>query len=60
MAAVRISLVKPKREQSREEEVANNVSHGIGLVASLLATPPLLMHTAQRGATGTLSGISFS
>lgn len=49
---MRISLVKPKREQSREEEVANSVSHGVGLVAVLLATPPLLMRAAQRGDPG--------
>jgi hemolysin III len=46
---VRITLVKPKREQSRSEEIANSVSHGVGLVAALLATPPLLIQAAQRG-----------
>lgn len=56
---MRISLVKPKREQSREEEVANSVSHGIGLVAALLATPPLLRHAVRRGDGGFLIGASL-
>jgi hemolysin III len=52
-------LVKPKREQSREEEVANSVSHGIGLVAALLATPHLINHAVERGDGGFLIGASI-
>ena len=56
---MKIALAKPKREQSRQEEIANSVSHGIGLVAALLATPSLLMHAAQRGDGGYLVGASL-
>ena len=55
---VRISIVKPKREQSRREEIANSVSHSVGLVAALLATPPLLMQAAQHGDDGFIIGAS--
>lgn len=55
---MQIALAKPKREQSREEEVANSVSHGIGLVAALLATPHLIRHAVERGDGGFLIGAS--
>ena len=48
----------PKRSQSRREEIANSVSHGIGLVAALLATPPLIRQAVQRGDGGFIVGVS--
>lgn len=36
------------RVQSRPEEVANSLSHGLGLVAALVGAPVLLVHAAQR------------
>lgn len=54
-----ISLAVPKREQSRGEEIANSISHGIGLVAALVATPFLIMQAAQRGDTGFIVGGSL-
>ena len=56
---MRTALAKPKREQSREEEVANSVSHGIGLGAALLATPHLIRHAVERGDGGFLIGASL-
>ena len=56
---MRTSFVKPKREQSRNEEIANSVSHGVGLVAALLATPPLIMRAVQRGDGGFIIGASI-
>lgn len=50
-----ISLPVPKREQSRGEEIANSISHGMGLVAALIGTPFLIMHAAH-GDAGFLVG----
>jgi hemolysin III len=47
------------REQSRGEEIANSISHGIGLVAALGATPYLVMHTVRHGDTGLIVGVSL-
>jgi len=49
---VRILLAGPKREQSPAEEIANSISHGIGLVAALVGTPFLIMHAIRHGDTG--------
>ena len=46
------------REQSRREEFANSVSHGIGLVAALAATPFLISHALQHGDAGFVVGTS--
>lgn len=54
-----ISLAVPKREQSRGEEIANSISHGIGLIAALVATPLLIMHAVRRGDTGFIVGASL-
>ena len=39
----------PRWTQSREEELANSISHGIGLVAALIATPVLLLAARNAG-----------
>ncbi|MCO6442063.1 MAG: hemolysin III family protein [Nitrococcus mobilis] len=54
-----ISLALPKREQSRGEEIANSISHGIGLVGVLVATPFLFMHALRRGDTAFMVGTSL-
>ncbi len=41
--------VAPKREQSQAEEIANSISHGVGLVAALVGTPFLILHAARHG-----------
>ena len=56
---VSISWANPKRVQSRGEEIANSVSHGIGLVAVLLATPYLLLQAVQRGDARFFAGASI-
>lgn len=48
-----------RREQSRGEELANSISHGIGLVAALLATPFLIMQAAERGDGGFIFGATL-
>jgi hemolysin III len=55
---VSISLAVPKREQSRGEEIANSISHAIGLVAALVATPFLVLRAVRRGHTGFIVGAS--
>jgi hemolysin III len=42
-------LVVPERPQSLGEEVANSVSHGIGLLLALAAFPILVIATLRRG-----------
>jgi hemolysin III len=56
---VSIRLEVPKREQSRGEEIANSISHGIGLAAALVATPFLVVHAIRRGDTGFIVGASL-
>ena len=56
---MKISLAALKREQSRGEEIANSVSHGIGLVAALVASPLLILHAVRRGDTGFIVGASI-
>ena len=55
---MRILLADPKREQSQAEEIANSISHGIGLVAALVGAPFLIMHAARHGDTGFIVGTS--
>lgn len=55
-------LISPpvaEREQSRGEEIANSISHGIGLVAALVATPILIMQAARQGSTGFIFGTTL-
>lgn len=56
---MKISLAALKREQSRREEIANSVSHCIGLVAALVASPLLILHAVRRGDTGFIVGASI-
>jgi len=46
---VRILVAGPQREQSPREEIANGISHGMGLAAALVGTPFLIMHAARTG-----------
>jgi hemolysin III len=39
----------PKREQTRAEELANSISHGLGLVAALVGIPFLVAASARHG-----------
>lgn len=46
----------PKREQTRGEEIANSVSHGIGVLLALIACPFLLIRADQSESTAFLVG----
>jgi hemolysin III len=47
-----------ERPQSRGEEIANSVSHGIGLLAALAAFPVLVTSVLQRGDLAAVVGAS--
>src|SRR5207249_5556351 len=46
----------PRWTQSRGEELANTISHGIGLVAALIGTPVLLLAARHAGSGGFFVG----
>jgi hemolysin III len=46
----------PRWTQSRGEELANTISHGIGLVAALIGTPVLLLAARDAGRAGFFVG----
>ncbi len=50
---------RPKREQSQAEEIANSISHGIGLAAALGGTPFLIVDAAKRGSPAFIVGTSI-
>ena len=56
---MKIALTPLKREQSRAEEIANSVSHGIALVAALVASPLLILHAVRLGDAGYIVGASI-
>lgn len=45
-------MQKIKREQSLSEEIANSISHAVGLIAAIAATPLLLSQAARHGHSG--------
>jgi hemolysin III len=49
----------PEPAQSSSEEIANAVSHGIGLLAILAATPFLLLAASRHGAVGSVLGAAL-
>lgn len=51
-------LELPERPQSLGEEIANSVSHGLGLLAGLAAFPVLVIVAQQRGTTAGIVGSS--
>ena len=57
--AVRRPLALPEREQSRGEEIANSISHGLGLLAALVASPFLVMRAVQHGDLRFTVGVSI-
>jgi len=47
-----------ERAQSRGEEIANSVSHGVALLASMTAAPVLVLSAVHRGDVGRIAGAS--
>ncbi len=50
--------VRSKRIQSRGEELANSLSHGLGLIAALVATPFLVLQAVRQGDAAFIVGAS--
>ena len=46
----------PEWDQSRPEEIANSISHGLGLAAAIVATPFLCVAAARQGNAAFLIG----
>ncbi len=50
-----------RRAQSLGEEIANSISHGVGLLAAVVVAPVLIADAAQRGgATGVIGASVFA
>jgi hemolysin III len=49
----------PERRQSMGEEIANSVSHGVGLIAGALAAPLLILAAVRRGEPAFVVGASI-
>ncbi|MFH1266886.1 MAG: hemolysin III family protein [Planctomycetota bacterium] len=52
------SLASSDRAQSRGEEIANSVTHGLALLAALIATPILVLSAIRHGDTAGIVGAS--
>lgn len=52
-------LAHPDREQTTGEEIANSVTHGLGLAAALVSIPFLLQHAARVGDVSFIVGASI-
>ena len=52
------TLAMVERPQSFGEEIANSVSHGVGLLATVVATPVLIIAAVQRGGAEGIVGAS--
>ena len=48
-----------QRAQSRKEEIANSLSHGLGLIAALVATPFLVLAAVRHGSASYIVGVSI-
>jgi len=49
---------KNHSEQTRKEEVANAISHGVGAVAAIVAAPFLVYYTVHHGTALAVAGVS--
>jgi len=54
-----VDLPDPERPQTLGEEIANAISHGLGLVAAALAAPILIAAAGRQGGMGLLVGSSI-
>lgn len=54
-----MALAAIMRPQSKNEEMANSLSHGLGLVAAIVGTPFLIIHAARFGDAAFIVGASI-
>lgn len=52
-------LAAARRAQSRGEEIANSLSHGLALVVAMIGTPFLILHAVRQGNVGFIVGASI-
>lgn len=52
------TLASHEREQTRGEEIANSVSHGVGFLAAVAASPVLIFSAVQHGSFAGIVGAS--
>jgi hemolysin III len=52
--------IRVEPRQSLGEEIANSVSHGVGLLAALAVTPLLIVHAAAHGAAAVVGASVFA
>ncbi len=55
---MRSILPNHKREQLKGEEIANSISHGVGLIAAIFGTPLLVMNALRHGDMAYVAGTS--
>lgn len=51
--------VRPRREQSLGEEIANSISHGAGLLAACVGIPVLIVHAVRHGDAAFIAACSL-
>lgn len=56
---MRKQIINSSREQSRGEELANSISHGIAFIAMLVGTPFLIINAVKQGDVGQIVGTSI-
>lgn len=56
---MRSSLTTYKREQTGGEEIANSISHALGLIGAVIGTPFLIAHANRHGETAFVVGVSI-
>ncbi|ADE12220.1 PAQR family membrane homeostasis protein TrhA [Sideroxydans lithotrophicus] len=53
------SQITHGRAQTRGEEIANSISHGAGLIASIVAAPFIVLHAVESRQAGYIVGVSI-
>ncbi|WP_300496914.1 hemolysin III family protein [uncultured Methylophaga sp.] len=56
---MRSSLTTYKREQTGGEEIANSISHALGLLGAVIGTPFLITHAVRNSDTAFVVGVSI-
>jgi hemolysin III len=59
MKAIDELFASPQWDQTRREEIANSISHGVGLAAAVVAAPFLYVAAARQGNVAFLVGITI-
>ena len=51
-------ITKPDHKQTPKEELANTISHAIGLAGAIIAAPVLIFYSAEHGDAWAVAGVS--